>query len=120
MKRVFIKLLSYIRDLDIAEPSGGNGALFVPSAEHDGVGFEQFESCIFSHEAGCIKPDPAIFDLAIGNHDLVPGETLYIDDLPENGPFAAVPLLDGDADDPMSDSTTAAYAMSASGVDIHV
>ena len=46
--------------------------------------FSLFEGHIFSHEAGCIKPDPAIYHHAFEKYDLVPEETLYFDDLPEN------------------------------------
>lgn len=46
--------------------------------------FEEFDGRVFSHEVGAIKPDPAIYHHAVARHDLVPGQTLYIDDLPEN------------------------------------
>lgn len=46
--------------------------------------FELFEGRVFSHEAGSIKPDPAIYHHAFEKYDLDPAETLYFDDLPEN------------------------------------
>ena len=39
---------------------------------------------ILSHEVGAIKPDPAIYRHAIETFDLVPEQTLYVDDLPDN------------------------------------
>lgn len=46
--------------------------------------FGVFDAHVFSHEVGAIKPDPAIYHHAIAQHQLVPAETLYIDDLPAN------------------------------------
>ncbi len=46
--------------------------------------FGQFEGHVFSHEAGCCKPDPDIYRHAISKYGLTPAETLYIDDLAEN------------------------------------
>lgn len=44
----------------------------------------QFDDIIFSHEAGCMKPDEAIFELAIKRFQLDPERTLYIDDAAAN------------------------------------
>ncbi len=46
--------------------------------------FSLFDEAVFSFRAGNIKPHPEIYQHAIGHHALVPGETLYIDDLPDN------------------------------------
>lgn len=46
--------------------------------------FELFEGEVFSHLAGAVKPDPVIYHHAFEKYDLVPEETLYFDDLPEN------------------------------------
>ena len=46
--------------------------------------FELFDGHIFSHEEGCAKPDPAMYECAFKKYDLVPEETFYFDDLPEN------------------------------------
>jgi HAD superfamily hydrolase (TIGR01509 family) len=46
--------------------------------------FERFEDAVFSHEAGCAKPDPAIYNAAIQRFAIDPGTSLFIDDLPEN------------------------------------
>ena len=46
--------------------------------------FDLFEGQVFSHQVGKAKPDPEIYQHAIEKYDLVPEETLYFDDLPEN------------------------------------
>ncbi|MGJ8725223.1 MAG: HAD family hydrolase [Roseibacillus sp.] len=46
--------------------------------------FDLFEGQVFSHQAGAVKPDPAIYHHAFEKYDLVPEDTLYFDDLPEN------------------------------------
>lgn len=43
-----------------------------------------FENCYFSHEVHMRKPDPAIFQHILSNHDLNPMETLFIDDTLEH------------------------------------
>ena len=50
--------------------------------------FERFRNCFrqfyLSHEIGMRKPDPEIFEFVLGENDLSPGETLFIDDTPEH------------------------------------
>lgn len=46
--------------------------------------FEKFAGGIYSYSSRCLKPDPVIFAKAIDELCLVPGETLYVDDLAEN------------------------------------
>ncbi|WP_193213984.1 HAD family hydrolase [Luteolibacter marinus] len=46
--------------------------------------FRHFPEAVLSFETGAIKPEPEIYRHAIDRHDLVPSETLYIDDLPAN------------------------------------
>lgn len=43
-----------------------------------------FRDTIVSGEVGLVKPDPAIYELAIERFDIVPENTLFIDDRPEN------------------------------------
>jgi putative hydrolase of the HAD superfamily len=43
-----------------------------------------FEGVVNSAELGTIKPDPAIYHHLLNTHDLVPGETLFLDDLAKN------------------------------------
>ncbi|MEO5913052.1 MAG: HAD family phosphatase [Luteolibacter sp.] len=46
--------------------------------------FSLFHDAVVSYKTGFIKPQPEIYQHAIGVHDLDPAETLYIDDLPQN------------------------------------
>lgn len=46
--------------------------------------FSLFPEAVLSYETGYVKPDPGIYQYAIRKHGLVPEETLYIDDLPQN------------------------------------
>jgi putative hydrolase of the HAD superfamily len=46
--------------------------------------FSCFHGAVLSFETGFIKPHPEIYQHAIRRHGLVPAETLYIDDMPEN------------------------------------
>ena len=39
---------------------------------------------MLSYQTGYVKPEPEIYHYAIREHGLVPEETLYIDDLPQN------------------------------------
>ncbi len=46
--------------------------------------FSLFHDAVVSFKTGFIKPQPEIYQYAIRHHGLVPGETFYIDDLPQN------------------------------------
>jgi glucose-1-phosphatase len=46
--------------------------------------FSLFHDAVLSFETGSIKPRPEIYQHAVDAHDLDPGTTLYIDDLPAN------------------------------------
>lgn len=46
--------------------------------------FERFHGCVFSHEVGCAKPEPEIYQTAIRKLGLQPARTVYVDDLPAN------------------------------------
>ena len=46
--------------------------------------FQHFDAGIYSHEAGCMKPDDAFYHAAIARFGLVPADTFYVDDLPQN------------------------------------
>lgn len=63
--------------------SNTNG-IHVPFFEKTYPVFGLFDDRIYSHEVGLMKPDPAIFSLAIETFSLVPEKTVYIDDRPEN------------------------------------
>jgi len=63
--------------------SNTNG-IHVPFFEKSYPVFGHFEDRIYSHEVGLMKPDPAIFAAAVEKFDLIPENTVYIDDRPEN------------------------------------
>ena len=46
--------------------------------------FGVFKEAVLSFEVGAMKPDPRIYQHAIGAYQLDPARTRYIDDLPEN------------------------------------
>lgn len=46
--------------------------------------FARFHAAVLSYEVGSVKPDPAFYRHAVEVHGLVPQETIYIDDLPQN------------------------------------
>lgn len=46
--------------------------------------FSFFDGSVFSHEAGVMKPDAGIYDHAVSKFGLLPGRTLFIDDLLPN------------------------------------
>jgi len=45
---------------------------------------KQFSSVILSNEVGLIKPDPAIFKLALHQLGVLPEQALFVDDVAEN------------------------------------
>ena len=47
-------------------------------------GFRHFTHHHFSHEVGSLKPADPFYETAIRSYELIPEETIYIDDLPEN------------------------------------
>ncbi len=46
--------------------------------------FDLFDGHVFSHQVGAAKPDPVIYHHAFEKFGLIPEDTLYFDDLPEN------------------------------------
>jgi len=46
--------------------------------------FSLFDAAVLSFEVSAIKPHPPIYQHAVETYQLIPAETLYIDDLPEN------------------------------------
>lgn len=46
--------------------------------------FSHFPEAVLSYQVGAIKPRPPIYQHAIARYGLIPAETLYIDDLPDN------------------------------------
>ena len=53
--------------------------------DHFGYSFHDlFEHNFYSHEMGLRKPNPEIYLRALNEANLIPEETLFIDDMPEN------------------------------------
>ncbi|SNS82255.1 2-haloacid dehalogenase [Sphingomonas laterariae] len=52
-------------------------------ADHAAL-FDRFRDILVSGEEKMVKPDPAIFDLAMRRFGLAPGEALFVDDRAEN------------------------------------
>ena len=46
--------------------------------------FAIFDGAVVSFETGSVKPDTAIYQHAIIQHNIIPEDTIYIDDLPNN------------------------------------
>ena len=46
--------------------------------------FDLFDAIVVSGEERLVKPDPAIFAVALDRFGLAPGEGLFVDDRPEN------------------------------------
>ena len=46
--------------------------------------YDPFDKCFYSHEVGCMKPDAAIFELAIREMGFEPDECVFFDDREEN------------------------------------
>lgn len=44
----------------------------------------QADGAIVSAHHGCIKPDPAIYNILLTTHSITPNETVFIDDMAEN------------------------------------
>lgn len=63
--------------------SNTNG-IHVPFFEKTYPVFSRFRGRIYSHEVGCMKPDPGIYRIAEERLGLTPSKTVYIDDVEEN------------------------------------
>lgn len=59
-------------------------AEFWPRFRHTAPIFDLFEDIIVSGAEQLVKPDPAIYRLALQRFNLAPGEALFIDDRAEN------------------------------------
>ncbi len=54
------------------------------SVHRDYPVFRHFQSGIYSYEVGLLKPDPAIYEVTAKRLNVIPGSTLFIDDMAEN------------------------------------
>ena len=57
--------------------------------------FGRFRDIIVSGDEKLIKPDPAIYDLALKRFGLAPGEAVFIDDVPANADAATQAGIQG-------------------------
>ena len=55
-----------------------------PKVKHRFPFLNEFNGIVVSGDEKLLKPDPEIFKLLLSRYDLVPGETLFIDDNPVN------------------------------------
>lgn len=55
-----------------------------PFRAREAAMFDRFRGILVSGEEGLIKPDPAIFRLALERFGLAPGSAVFIDDVPAN------------------------------------
>ena len=58
--------------------------MHVEALLRDFVVFAHFSGATYSHEARASKPDRRIYEIACKQHNLVPAETLFVDDLEAN------------------------------------
>lgn len=63
--------------------SNTNG-IHVPFFTRKYAVFNHFSGAVYSHQAGSMKPEPAIYQAAIQKFNLTPESTIYIDDLEAN------------------------------------
>ncbi len=60
------------------------GAIHMPWIYAEFPEFALFHHAVTSFQTGFLKPDPEIYQYAVRHHGLVPAETFFIDDLPQN------------------------------------
>lgn len=80
-----VALIDRLRDQGVALYGISNfSAEFWPAFRKDKPIFESFEDILISGEVKLVKPDPAIYRLALQRFGLKAGQCLFIDDRPEN------------------------------------
>jgi epoxide hydrolase-like predicted phosphatase len=53
--------------------------------EQAAYGFEDLcDTIVYSHEVGCVKPDPRIYQIALERLDVSAGRTVFLDDVQRN------------------------------------
>jgi len=58
--------------------------VFAHLRRRDAFFFDQMDGILISAHEKLLKPDPAIFECLLNRYELVPEETVFIDDLPGN------------------------------------
>ncbi len=69
--------------------SNFSGEFFVPYRAERAAIFDRFRDIVVSGDEGVMKPDPAIYHLALKRFGLAPGEALFFDDSATNVAGAA-------------------------------
>jgi len=81
------ELAEVVRGLQPRYLTGTISNSFVGAREREqaAYGFENlFDVLVYSHEVGCLKPDPRIYRLACEQLDVLPAEAVLVDDLEAN------------------------------------
>ncbi|MCW3846250.1 HAD family phosphatase [Sphingomonas sp. LB-2] len=65
-----------------------SGEFWGPFRDREAAVFDRFRDIIVSGTERLIKPDPAIYALALERFGLAPGEAVFIDDVPANAEAA--------------------------------
>ncbi len=88
----FLKKLSEEKDYQLILLSNTN-EIHIEWVKENVPFFEDFKRCFdafyLSHEINFRKPNPAIYEFVLKNHNLKPAECLFIDDTKENSEAAA-------------------------------
>lgn len=80
-------MISFVRSLRPAYRTGllSNSADGARREESRRYGLDMLtDDLVYSHEVHLAKPDPAMYRLACDRLAVAPGETVFVDDLPEN------------------------------------
>jgi 2-haloacid dehalogenase len=66
-----------------------SGEFWPPFRDREAALFDRFRDVIVSGDERLIKPDPAIYRLALKRFGLQPGDAVFIDDVPANADAAS-------------------------------
>jgi len=80
------ELMAYARALRPAFRTGILSNSFVGAREREERAYgltDLVDDCVYSHEVGLRKPDPALWDLVCRRMGVAPGGLLFIDDVPK-------------------------------------
>jgi epoxide hydrolase-like predicted phosphatase len=79
------ELIAYARTLRPAFRTGILSNSFVGAREREQEAYgltDLVDDCVYSHEVGLSKPDPALWELTCRRMGVAPGDLLFIDDVP--------------------------------------
>lgn len=72
-----------------------SGEFWPPFRDREAALFDRFRGFVVSGDEQMMKPDPAIYALALDRFGLAPGEAVFIDDVPANADAATANGLHG-------------------------